>query len=81
MTTHEIEKYLEVVKDELDWMGVQASQTEDQKIKDDPMNWSIHLIDFVDDFRHFASPAGEWFLRSCYRNNLYLFGISERDYA
>jgi len=44
MTTHEIEKYLEVVKDELDWMGVQASQTEDQRRPDE-------LVDSSDRFR------------------------------
>src|SRR6266511_3801604 len=24
-----------------------------RKIKDDPMNWSVHLMDFVDDFRYY----------------------------
>jgi hypothetical protein len=35
MTTHEIEKYLEVVNDEVDLMGVQASQAEDQRRPDE----------------------------------------------
>jgi len=24
-----------------------------RKIKDDPENWSVHLMDFVDDFRYY----------------------------
>ncbi|MGH9938055.1 MAG: hypothetical protein ACREAM_17555 [Blastocatellia bacterium] len=27
-----------------------------QKIKDDPKNWSVHLMDFVDDFRYYRDP-------------------------
>jgi hypothetical protein len=27
-----------------------------QQINDDPQNWRIHLMDFIDDFRHYRDP-------------------------